>query len=708
MGDHGIVAYRSDVRGRVLESSWLHDMGAVGYLAFRLKSASGRNLGHLCVVHTGPLAVNTELMSSVQNVARETAAELARIDSREDIAAEPSFRGRITESTLFGVCHRDVITGEVWNNRTFERLFGRSYQQCRTDGWHNVVHPDDFERFAADSECLVTTGELVETTFRVIRPDGELRWLRRHAAAEFDAAGMPTTIMAMVVDLTETHSTKAELSAAVAELEMRVAELDGSLNAFPDMRFRLTADGTYLGAWAGKAAELLRPAGEIIGAHVLDHFPSPLGDTMLAAIRRTVETGEVSTIQYTLGEPGETKHFEARLAPLPNDQVIAVVRDISDVKSLEARLAHAAAMQSIGALAGGVAHDFNNVLHVIRGHASALKRDSSDPETTEQRLDAITRAVDRTSSLIEQLMSMSRPAIDNPTPTNLDRFLERLGPSFRQLIGETVHLVLELGCDGAAIVIDDSRLEGVMLNLIGNASDAMPHGGTLTIRTRCDGATARIDVTDTGVGMNPEVVTQVFKPFFTTKASGVGTGLGLATTYSSIVSAGGSISVESSPGAGSTFVIELPVAPEAGTSPVVRSDQDAGVRPARGVNILVVEDDPDVLELCADILGDLGYGVVRAGGGADALAALESGTRVDAVLTDVVMPGLSGPALAQRILAERADLPVIYMSGYAREAVAANPERLLRKPFSSTQLHAMLDRHLVAPGSVRHAGGVAP
>lgn len=220
--------------------------------------------------------------------------------------------------------------------------------------------------------------------------------------------------------------------------DLEYAEHERSLSAFNDLHFRINSDGTYIRVWALDPSLLLVPPDQIVGTKVADYFAPALTKRILEAIRHSIDTSEVTAIEYSQVDGDETTHYEARIAPLGGDEVMAVVRDISSLKTLEQQLVHGESMRSVGRLAGGIAHDFNNVLHVIRGHAQTLRRHLDDPVETDRRLDAITHAVDRTSSLVERLMMLSRPTANNPTPTNVDSFVRDLGPALTQLLGETV------------------------------------------------------------------------------------------------------------------------------------------------------------------------------------------------------------------------------------------------------------------------------
>ena len=692
--DRELVSITSDVQKQFPDDEWLRSLGASSYVALQLTSSDGRRLGHLGVLDTKPSALSEDEISSLRIFGSRIAAELERVRLHAKHDDDAAFQSRLLALAPFATTYRNTETGLEHANPAFEQIFGRTYPEARQIGWAEIIHPDDLEQYLEQSERLRTSGEAASATFRIQHPDRSVRWVQRHGAAKLNDCGKPIEIYTVTADLTDAHAANLEAERAVIELRLRDAETTSSLNAFADIRFRVDEHGTFLDVWAGESSVLSVPPDEIIGTNISDHFsPEPAAE-IIQAIKATVDTGEVSSVKYRLGGADTGVHYEARIAPLANRQVIAVARDISDLKALETQLIHASTMQSVGRLAGGIAHDFNNVLHVIRGHASALRRPDLNDEDIERRVDAITRAVDRTASLIERLMTLSRPTADNPSPTVLDDFISRLAPTLSHMLGETIALEVRLGAPDCATIIDDGRLEAALLNLISNASDAMPNGGALRIVTTTHNSAVRLEVSDTGSGMDDNVAGHVFEPFFTTKSAGVGTGLGLASTYDSIVAAGGTINVTSQSGEGTTFVIELPTTdlrPE--TTPSNEAPTNSGTR---ATTILVVEDEPDVLELCADALTEFGYSVLRASNGDEALALADQHAPIDGLLTDVVMPGLSGPALADKLTNRYPGTPVVFMSGYSPDTLtpAIPPDRVLRKPFAQSELREMMVVHL--------------
>jgi PAS domain S-box-containing protein len=390
---------------------------------------------------------------------------------------------------------------------------------------------------------------------------------------------------------------------------------------------------------------------------------------------------------------------------------VAVKEDVTERKKAEAalklaehQLAQVQKMEAIGRLAGGVAHDFNNLLSVIIGHAERLAKDLAPGDPRRGRLDEVLFAAGKGAELTRQLLAFSRLQVLEPRIVRLDGVAAEAQKMLERVIGEDVDLHVARPRALGHVKADPGQIVQVLLNLAVNARDAMPHGGRLTIEF----ADADLDeryaaahppchpgrfvvmaVSDTGHGMTGETLKRVFEPFFTTKPEGQGTGLGLSTVYGIVKQSGGFIWAYSEVGIGSTFKIYLPRVEEA----VAEAPPGATAlpNPGAGARILLVEDDESVRSLMTDILGEAGYSVVSAGHPANAVALAASGRALDLLVTDVIMPGMSGSDLAQRLAAERPGLRVLYVSGYAGEALARHGsieigEHFLTKPFSERGL----------------------
>jgi PAS domain S-box-containing protein len=420
---------------------------------------------------------------------------------------------------------------------------------------------------------------------------------------------------------------------------------------------------------------------------------------------------ESLTITPVRDARGEIQHF------------IAIKRDLTEDRSLRENLMQAQKMESVGRLAGGVAHDFNNLLTVINGSTElALGHVSEDSPAHEDLLD-IRRAAERAAALTRQLLAFSRRQILRRHLVDFPGLIGDLSKMLQRLIGEDVVLRTELSGGSGRVLADAGQLEQVVMNLVVNARDAMPNGGTLTLSTTdveldqaatgqhedmAPGRYVRFTVRDSGIGMDESVRARIFEPFFTTKGPGQGTGLGLSTVYGIIRQSGGDVQVESAPGEGTAFHIFLPYAQAddehaSVAAPAAKPiSSEASTGQLRGT-VLVVDDEPVLRNLAVKILTRSGYTTLSAGDAEEAMAIFdERGGAIDLLLTDVVMPGLSGPALAKELTARRPQLKVIFASGYTddmvlRHGVDGNTMEFLGKPYTFKELITRVEAAMAKP-----------
>jgi two-component system cell cycle sensor histidine kinase/response regulator CckA len=378
------------------------------------------------------------------------------------------------------------------------------------------------------------------------------------------------------------------------------------------------------------------------------------------------------------------------------ERLRGVITDITDRQEIANRLTQAQKMEAIGQLAGGIAHDFNNLLTIVSGHARRL---TARPElaAAHSDLEQILTAADRAAQLTRQLLTFARRGQTAATLLEPSGLISELEPMLRRLLAADIVFDFRLARPLPQVMMDRAALEQIMMNLMINASDAMPAGGTLSVTSDCRtvsadeaaghglgaGVHVRVSVTDTGAGISPEVLERIFEPFFSTKGER-GTGMGLSTVYGTVEQAGGWIDVKSKVGQGTTVTVMLPAAGE-------RTDAGAADEPRRAT-LLLVEDEPALRTLVVTMLEEAGYAVLQAGNGLDAMAVAERHRgQIDLLLTDVVMPRLSGPELAQQMRAMRPGLEVLFMSGYndsrlVSRGVAESKANLLVKPFTPDQL----------------------
>ncbi|HET7544303.1 MAG TPA: PAS domain-containing protein [Polyangiaceae bacterium] len=406
------------------------------------------------------------------------------------------------------------------------------------------------------------------------------------------------------------------------------------------------------------------------------------------------ETAELSFEHRVLGSDGTLRWVEHRGRAFRDNEgrtrrMAGTSTDTTRRHELEEQLLHSQRMEATGRLAGGIAHDFNNLLTVIMSY-SELGRFALEPSHAAfEALEQINVAAQRAAALTRQLLIFARKEVVDPKVIDVNQLVESVAKLLRRVVGEDVILTIELYPGRAPVMIDPVQCEQLLMNLAVNARDAMPSGGSLEIRTALEATSVLMSVRDTGMGMPDSVQRRVFEPFFTTKDAGKGTGLGLSTCLAIVRNAGGAISIESEVGKGTAFHISLPRA---------NADADADARerasqmPRGDETVLLIEDDAVVRQLTARILRGQGYKVLVATQADEALElAADHNTRIDLFLSDVVMPGESGPSVIERLSAVRPSTKVLFVSGYpgddiSRRGVDEASFRFLAKPYSSEQL----------------------
>jgi two-component system, cell cycle sensor histidine kinase and response regulator CckA len=474
------------------------------------------------------------------------------------------------------------------------------------------------------------------------------------------------------------------------------------------------------------------PPEEMVGGSIFKLIPPELHDEergLLARIRRGEHIAHYETDRVR--KDGRRIRVSLTLSPLRDaaGQLIgasAIKRDVTAQRALEARLQSAQRMEAVGRLAGGVAHDFNNLLTVMGGMAALALKEAPDGSALRRSLTHIIDAAERAGALTRELLTYGRRQIAELEVLQLNDVIRKLQALLHPLFGEHITVRTLLADDLGLLRANMVQLEQVVMNLALNARDAMPDGGTITIRTEnvflddeeattrlrlAPGRYVKLVVCDTGDGMDAVTRANIFEPFFTTKQIGYGTGLGLSTVYAIVQEAGGAIDVRSEPGQGSEFTVYLPqvAAPEdapAALAPEVAAPAEDP--PHRGT-ILLVEDEPVVRGFTSEVLQAAGYHVLQAGSGEESLAvAADSGRTIDVLLTDVVLPGMNGRMLAEQLLANHRETKVLYMSGYTddmvvRTGVVTRSAAFLPKPFTPQGLLARVQALL---SESRPSGGI--
>jgi two-component system, cell cycle sensor histidine kinase and response regulator CckA len=622
------------------------------------------------------------------NIDDEKATEALLVDSESRLRL-------VIDAARVGTFEHDIPSGTVHvNGRTLALLGLPSGSPLTFERFVGLIHPDDRTSFILSvGAARKASGDgSVDLVFRVVRPAGDTAWLSIRGRYQFAGVG-PDRVA------TRFAGVAADVSERMQKLEER-SRLSAIISSSDDAIVAKTLDGTVT-HWNAAAERIFGfSAEEMLGQSFFRVVPIEVLEEereLLTAAQNDISVS--GRITKRVRKDGASIDVSLTLSPIFNDAgecvgVSSITRDITAQRELEEQFRQAQKMEAVGQLAGGVAHDLNNILtSVLVGMEFALQSQSLEPflrsSFTEVRADCY-----RASTLIRQLLTVARRQVINPRTCSPNDIVQDILPMISRLLGEDVGLETRLNAN-AAIFADPNQLGQVVLNLAVNARDAMPTGGHVTIETRDDCANHEVilSFSDTGPGIDPAIKARVFEPFFTTKAAGNGTGLGLSAAYGIVAQAGGTIKVESEPGQGAAFVISLPTVAAA---PNARVGSRSSVVVGGSETILVVEDERIVRDLLTRSLRSLGYHVLEAQNGHDALIMLSRhDALVHLVLTDVVMPQMGGGELIERLRAQQPDIRVVFMSGYSHEAVEnygvlASNAVLLQKPFEMTGLAAAI------------------
>jgi PAS domain S-box-containing protein len=595
--------------------------------------------------------------------------------------SEQRFRAVSTNAPV-GIFECDATGRLRYANQQCHHLFGRATI------WLDAVYPEDRAAVGMRWRDAIQAGRDFAVECRFGASDGPVRWGAARVVGGFGT----------IADVTDK---KVAEEALRQNLELLHAVTEG------------TADLIVAKDLAGRYLMANSAAAQVFGYHQSAITGRTDGELFSPEIAQGIRAAD-----YDVALTGETKVYEETFASHPYlsskgvlrapDQSVtgtfSISRDMTEHKALETQLRQAQKMEAVGRLAGGVAHDFNNMLTAIMSYAELLQADLPDDVAVQENLDEIRQAARRAAGLTSQLLAFSRQQVLEPRVLNANEVVTGLEKMLRRIIGEDVDLVTKLAPTLGHVRADPGQLEQALLNLVINARDAMPGGGRLVIETaeaeldeeyNADhgiegvGPYVMIAITDSGQGMDKATQARIFDPFFTTKEQGKGTGLGLSTVYGIVKQSGGFVWVYSEPGHGATFKVYLPRVDAAVEVPVAPTT----VRTTGGrETVLVVEDEEALRRVAERILIRDGYTVHAASSGEEALALAKSSPRpIDLIATDVVMPGLGGRDLVRRLLAIHPDAKVLFMSGYTDDAVLRHgiPEpgtAFLQKPFSGLAL----------------------
>jgi PAS domain S-box-containing protein len=696
------------------------DAGLVAVFTFPLRHGD-HQLGALNLYRDAPGPLDPGAMTAAQTLADVAAAYLLNAEARAEVrnSSERTERlAAIVESSndsIIGWTSAGLISS--WNSGA-ERIYGYAAEEAMDRDLSLIVSSEHLEVTARVHEKVLSGEHVAPFETEHLRSDGSMVDVALTVSPVRDRTGTTIGLSTVARDISEN---RRAVEALRNSQDRKGAILASALDAIITMdhegcidEFNPAAEYTFGLAAADvlgrKLADVIIPP-ELRSAHSrgLEMFLAT-GDGPL--LRRRSEMSAMRSDGTSFPAEISISAVDTPGPPL----FTGVVRDITERKaeeaerrSLEDRLHQSQRLESIGQLAGGVAHDFNNLLAVILNYVGFVAKAVADDPEAKHDVEQILAATQRAVRLTRQLLTFARRESIRPETLDLNAVVDEVQGLLARSIGEQIELVIRSGDDLPAFRADRGQTEQILLNLAVNARDAMPDGGTLTLetssvrpdeddsqaedRTSGSGHCVRLSITDTGTGMSPEVANQAFDPFFTTKAKTEGTGLGLATVYGIIAAAGGTVNLHTNEGVGTTVEIDFPATEYDVASRELEPLPDA-LR-GKGERVLVVEDQDAVREVAVRILRVNGYTVLEAASGADAIS-VWSEHDIDLLLTDVVMPHMTGPQLAEILRDLEPALPVLYMSGYAEgvlgPATLDDGVPLLEKPFDEAAiLHSVHD-----------------
>ena len=607
-----------------------------------------------------------------------------------------------------------------WVNQKVFDYSGLDEEQLLGDGWSQLVHPADLQRVQAEWLNSLQHKTRYETEFRLRRHDGIYRWHLVRALPNFLEGA--TRWLGANTDIEEQKATQAEMAQLNATLEERIEQRTRDR----DRMWYLSTDLILVTGFDGVIKSANPAWKKLLGWDDRELVGKPL--TQL--VHEDDWQNTAAEVQ-SLAAGHTTQRFENRyrhkdgsykpiswIAVPDGDDIHAVGRDISieresalALKEAEERLRQSQKMEAIGQLTGGIAHDFNNLLQGISGSIEVVRGRlaSGRTEDIDHFMDSATHSARRAAALIHRLLAFARRQSLESKTVDINRLVSSMEELMRRTLGEHIDLVVAFGEGVWRSRSDDNQLESAVLNLAVNARDAMPKGGTLTIRTfnatldqsyvrlhegLQPGDYAVISVSDTGIGMPPDVLARVFEPFFTTKPIGQGTGLGLSMIYGFAKQSGGHVRIDSQVGQGTEVSLYMPRHPDEAAQQTSEALPVSRLQ-GEGETLLVVEDDPAVRMIVLDELKELGYTTLEAIDGPTAIPILQSSQKIDLLISDVGLPGMNGRQIAEIGRQKRPALPVLFMTGYAQNAAArseflAPGMEMISKPFSMDEMAAKI------------------
>lgn len=678
-----------------------------GYWGLYLTNRAGRAIGLMAISGSPHLKIAPQTLSVLQILLARAAAEIERQAGLDELQDQQAFLRLVIDSVDAFICVKHLDGRYILANQALARAYGTRVVDL--EGRRDEDFCPNLEqcrKFRQDDRRVILERRLIIIPEEQITyADGSQHWLTTVKRPLIDPAGTCDKLLAVAMDITPRKQAEAEKDLLLAAIQQAgeaivITDATGAIQYVNPAFEEVT--GYRKEEVLGQNPRILKS-----GQHDQEFYQN-LWQTITSGL---IWRGRIVNRR----RDGTLFTEEATISPVFDDKgrivnFLAVKKNITQELEMARQLHQAQRLESIGRMAGGLAHDFNNMLSVIIGYTELLEKDTPTDHPHYELLEEIRRASLRSRALTHQLLAFGRQQSQQLQVLDLNMVITQLARMLQRIIGEDIELVSALAPNLGAVRADPSQVEQVLMNLVVNARDAMPTGGRLTIRTRNvdlpeadspsvfdvpPGPYVMIEVKDTGLGMDDDTRSKIFDPFFTTKEPGHGTGLGLSTVYGIIKQSGGDIRCESEPGRGTTFTIVLPrLATPAQPKGVLASELPQALR-GQQEYILVVEDEEPVRKLLQSMLRVLNYRAVVATDGIEALRlVMEEGLRPDLILTDAIMPKMGGKELIAAIHQHLPDLKVIFMSGYVDERAGPNslgPDvPFLQKPFSLTILAAKL------------------
>lgn len=650
----------------------------------------------------------TRLAPAIKREMQEAENRRRKRESELSLKASEKRLKLALSATKMGVWEWNILKGEIIGSKEFYKIWGVDRSFIKVSDYDHIFHPGDLDYIKQKTQFAIENRITYEAEFRIIK-NGKTRYVSNLGLTEYDDDGNPLKMIGTIQDITNRKKSEQKLR----ESEARFLALASSANIV----WIANSDGYVIKPKLPLSQQQIENLSESDYYWWLAAIDPVEREAALEKWKKCVENKEVYENENHILYHGKEYYYNIRAVPVFNEdgsvrEWVGMNLDVTERKlaeealhKSEEKLMQAQKLESVGRLAGGIAHDFNNMLTAINGYSDLALRKLDANSPIRHYIEEIKKSGERSASLTQQLLAFSRKQVLNPKVANINDVIAETSSMLKRLIGEDILFESIFTNKDCRIKVDVGQLSQVIMNLTVNARDAMPEGGKLTIETgivdfdngfsrlhfdATPGTYVMLAVSDTGIGMSEEVKERIFEPFFSTKEVSKGTGLGLATVYGIVKQSGGYIWVYSELEKGTTFKIYFPQVEEEVKKLPQREAFPSFV--SGNETVLLAEDEDMVRSLCRQVLESCGYNVVEARNGIEALELFnDSNTKIDLLMTDIVMPKMGGKELAENLKKLSPDLPILFMSGYPDDAVVRHgiidaDMNYLQKPFTFNDL----------------------